>query len=284
RLPGNTSIVALQPDSPWEELEGFIDTLTLVESDFLTSPIQEATTQVLDDHVLITLPVTLLNAIRTVETDSPEVEILLEPEGAGLFLLDFFAREARAAGSNIPIPELHMVYTLNGVVERAVVEPQADTYWGALASGGPSEGLLMLSEGLFFGTILNFDLPSTIPPGATVNSAKLEFDIDLDRSYFSAFPFEIYHLEFPAGAADTVFTRYNTPLLADPAQSTYAFNQSLIQAWMSGAQVNHGLALSPLNFTSSSGLPSLLNSPPLLRWIVMRDVRLNLVYSLPPEL
>jgi len=284
RLPGNTSIVAMQPDSPWEELQGFVDTLTSVESEFLASPILAATTQVLENYVLITLPVTLLNAVRTVEADSPEVEILLQPRGTASFLLDFFAREARAAGTGVPIPELHMVYRVNGLLERAIVEPQADTYWGARVDGGPPEGLLILSEGLFFGTMLKFDLPTAIPQGATINSAKLEFDIDLDHSYFTTFSFEIYHLEFPAGQADTIFTRYNTPLLADPAQSTYAINQSLIQAWLSGAQVNHGLALSPLNFTSTSGLPSLLNSPPFLRWIVMRDVRLNLVYSLPPEL
>jgi len=123
RLPGNTSIVAMQPDSPWEELQGFVDTLTSVESEFLASPILDATTQVLENYVLITLPVTLLNAVRTVEADSPEVEILLQPVGTASFLLEFFAREARAAGTAVPIPELHMVSRVNGLVARAIVEP-----------------------------------------------------------------------------------------------------------------------------------------------------------------
>ena len=281
RLPGNTSIVALQPDSPWEELQGFVDTLTLIESEFLASPIQDATTQVLEDHVLITLPVALLNAVRTVEADSPDVDVLLQPEGTASFLLDFFAREAGTQG---PIPQLHVVYRVGDVVERTIFEPQADTYWGARINGGPPEGLMILSDGFFFGTMLDFDLPASIPQGATVNFAELEFDIDLDYSYFSTFPFEIYHLGFSAGQADTVFTLYNNaPLLADPATSTYTFRPNLIQAWISGARINQGLALSPLSFTSL-GLPSLISSPPLLKWIVMRDVRLNIVYSLPPEL
>ncbi|MCE2431721.1 MAG: hypothetical protein J4F29_02175 [Candidatus Latescibacteria bacterium] len=279
RLVENASLIALRPDSPWEELQTYVDTLSLVESEVLATPIPDAVVHVFEDRVRIDLPVSLLK--DAVEAGATSVEILLQPDGEKPFLLDIFAREANAIRADAPIPELEAVYRVGDVIERAAVQTSADTYWSARVNGGPSEDLIILSEGLFYGSVLNFDLPD-IPQGATINSAQLQLDINLDRSYFSSFPFEIYGLTIAEG--DTAFTRYNEPLLLEPTTATYTINHTLIQAWISGARLNHGLALSPLNFTSTTGLPALLNSPPLIRWLVLKDVRLNLIYSFPPEL
>ena len=275
RLVENASLIALRPDSPWEELQTYVDTLTLVETEVLATPIPGAVVQVFDDRVRIDLPVSIME--DAIDAGSETVEILLQPDGDASFLLDIYARETTSG----QIPELEAVYRVGDVTARAAVQTDADTYWSARVNGGPPEDLAILSEGLFYGSVLNFDLPN-IPPGATINSAKLQLDIDLDRSFFSSFAFEIYGLRIAEG--DTAFTRFNERLLLEPATATYTMNQTLIQAWISGARENHGLALSPLNFTSATGLPSLLNSPPLIRWLVLKDVRLNLIYSLPPEL
>ncbi len=279
RLIENASLIVLRPDSPWEELQTYVDTLSLVETEVLATPIPDAVAQVFADRVQIDLPVSLLK--DAIESSSLSIEILLQPDGEGPFLLDIFAREANIIRADAPIPELEAVYRVGDVTERVAVQTDADTYWSARTNGGPPENLIILSEGLFYGSVLNFGLPN-IPQGATINSAKLQLDIDLDRSYFSSFPFEVYGLTIAEG--DTSFTRYNERLLIEPAATTYTINHTLIQAWISGARLNHGLALSPLNFTSSTGLPALLNSPPLIRWLVLKDVRLNLIYSLPPEL
>ncbi len=279
RLVENASLIALRPDSPWEELQTYVDSISLVESEVLATPISDAVVHVFEDRVRIDLPVSLLK--DAVEAGATSVEILLQPDGEKLFLLDIFAREANAIRADAPIPELEAVYRVGDVIERAAVQTSADTYWSARVNGGPSEDLIILSEGLFYGSVLNFDLPD-IPQGATINSAQLQLDINLDHSYFSSFPFEIYGLTIAEG--DTAFTRYNEPLLLEPTTATYTINHTLIQAWISGARLNHGLALSPLNFTSTTGLPALLNSPPLIRWLVLKDVRLNLIYSFPPEL
>ena len=275
RLVENASLIALRPDSPWEELQTYVDTLTLVETEVLATPILGAVVQVFDDRVRIDLPVSIME--DAIDAGSETVEILLQPDGEASFLLDIYARETTSG----QIPEMEAVYRVGDVTARAAVQTDADTYWSARVNGGPPEELAILSEGLFYGSVLNFDLPN-IPPGATINSAKLQLDIDLDRSFFSSFAFEIYGLRIAEG--DTAFTRFNERLLIEPATATYTMNQTLIQAWISGARENHGLALSPLNFTSSTGLPALLNSPPLIRWLVLKDVRLNLIYSLPPEL
>ena len=279
RLVENASLIALRPDSPWEELQTYVDSISLVESEVLATPIPDAVVHVFEDRVRIDLPVSLLK--DAVEAGATSVEILLQPDGEKPFLLDIFAREANAIRADAPIPELEAVYRVGDVIERAAVQTSADTYWSARVNGGPSEDLIILSEGLFYGSVLNFDLPD-IPQGATINSAQLQLDINLDHSYFSSFPFEIYGLTIAEG--DTAFTRYNEPLLLEPTTATYTINHTLIQAWISGARLNHGLALSPLNFTSTTGLPALLNSPPLIRWLVLKDVRLNLIYSFPPEL
>lgn len=284
RLPEQASLAALTPDSPWDELQTFVDTLTLAETEVLATPIAGAITQVLKDRVQIALPASLLENARQSEADAPIVEILLQPDGAVDFLLDIFARESTLSGA--VIPELELVYRVGDVSDRTAVPAGADTYWNARVDGGPPEDLLILSEGLFYGSILNFDLPADIPPGATINSAKLRFEVDSDRSSFSSLRFDIYRLTFSEGARDTAFTAYNTggtSLTAEPTTATYTFNQTLIQAWTSGVRENHGLVLSPLNFTTSiSGAP--INSPPVIRWIVLKDVRLNLIYSHPPEL
>lgn len=279
RLVENASLVALRPDSPWEELQAYVDSISLVETEVLATPIPDAVAQVFEDRVRIDLPVSLLK--DAVESGTSSLEILLQPDGEASFLLDIFAREATDIRADAPIPELEAVYRVGDVTERAAVQADADTYWSARVSGGPSEDLAILSEGLFYGSVLDFDLPD-IPQGATINSAKLQLDIDLDRSYFSSFPFEIYGLKIAEG--DTAFTRFNERLLLEPATATYTINQTLIQAWISGVRANHGLALSPVSFVSLRGLPVPLNSPPLIRWIVLKDVRLNLIYSLPPEL
>ena len=279
RLVENASLIALRPDSPWEELQTYVDTISLVESEVLATPIPNAVAQVFEDRVRIDLPASLLK--DAIDTGSPSLDILLQPDGEAPFLLDIFAREATDIRADAPIPELEAVYRVGDVIERAAVQTDADTYWSARVNGGPPEDLIILSEGLFYGSVLNFDLPN-IPQGATINSAKLQLDIDLDHSYFSSFPFEVYRLTIAEG--DTSFTRYNELLLIEPITATYTINHTLIQAWISGARLNHGLALSPLNFTSTTGLPALLNSPPLIQWIVLKDVRLNLIYSFPPEL
>ena len=277
RLVENASLVALRPYSPWEELQTYVDSVSLVETEVLATPIPDAVAQVFEDRVRIDLPVSLLK--DAIEAGALSVEILLQPDGEAPFLLDIFAREATDIRADAPIPELEAVYRVGDVTERAAVQADADTYWSARVNGGPSEDLAILAEGLFYGSVLNFDLPS-IPQGATINSAKLQLDFDLDRSYFSSFPIEIYGLRIAEG--DTAFTRFNERLLIEPATATYTINQTLIQAWVSGVRENQGLALSPLNLIT--GFPVPLNSPPLIRWLVLKDVRLNLIYSLPPEL
>ena len=142
RLVENASLIALRPDSPWEELQTYVDSISLVESEVLATPIPDAVVHVFEDRVRIDLPVSLLK--DAVEAGATSVEILLQPDGEKPFLLDIFAREANAIRADAPIPELEAVYRVGDVIERAAVQTSADTYWSARVNGGPSEDLIIL--------------------------------------------------------------------------------------------------------------------------------------------
>ncbi|MDE0682853.1 MAG: FAD-dependent oxidoreductase [Candidatus Poribacteria bacterium] len=129
RLVENASLIALRPDSPWEELQTYVDTTRWVESEVLATPIPGAVTQVFVDRVRIDLPVSLLK--YAVEAGDQSVEILLQPDGEAPFLLDIFSREATDIRADAPIPELEAVYRVGDVTERAAVQTDADTYWSA---------------------------------------------------------------------------------------------------------------------------------------------------------
>jgi hypothetical protein len=216
------------------------------------------------------VPVSYFEDARAQNPLAPEIDLLLGPELTGDFLLDLVAREAAGGLIDNQPPRMEVIY--NTPDARLVTTTLADTYWGTRVDGGPPRDLLLLSKGTFYGSILKFDLPDSIPNGATFNSARLELDIDQDRSYFRSFPFEMYHVGFRPVRNDTVYTRYNTQIDVLPDAPEFIFNQALVQAWMTGAQVNRGMALRPLG------------SPLDMTWLVIKGARLKLIYSIPPEL
>lgn len=274
RLADQSEVVVLEPNEGWGEIQTFIDSLTLAERDFSASPIPGATGQVVGDTTLtVGLPVSYFDAARNVNAVAPQIEFMVAPDGLNQFLLDVVSREGQTIVAIGRRPEMIVPYRVGSVADTFRVAALADTYLGKRIDGGPRRDQIIVSKGIFFSSILDFDMPTNIPRGATVNSAQLELDLDLDHSYFTALPFELYHVEFQTTVSDTLYTLYNTQTEVNPtATAKFVFNQSLVQAWISGAQVNQGVAMravgTPIDFT----------------WLVIRDARLNVIYSMPPEL
>lgn len=274
RLFDQAQVSFLRPTDSWGELRTFVDTLSLIERPVNGTLMTGASTQVLADTTLIaTFPVTHFRSLRTGNPPVVNFEFMVSPQGSQDFLYDFVSREGQTLASLGRHPKLALTYQVGAVVDTFWVEPTADTYLAERVDGGPARDNIIVSKGTFYSSILDFEMPDNFPRGATVNSAQLELDLDLDRSYFTAFPFELYHVEFRTSAQDTVYTLYNTQNEINPnATVNFVFNQSLIQAWLSGAQVNQGMALravgSPVDFT----------------WVVIENARLKLIYSNPPEL
>lgn len=274
RLIDQAEVVVLKPEQSWHEIQSFVDSLTLTERDFPASLIPGATGGVVGDtSLVVNLPVSYLDAARVTNATAPQIEMLVAPDGINDFLLDVVSDEGQTVVALGRQPQLVIPYRVGSIVDTFRVGALADTYWGRRVDGGPKKDRLLVSKGIFYSSILNFAMPSDIPRGVTVNSAQLELDLDLDRSYFTAFPFEMYHVEFQTATQDTIYTLYNTQNEINPTATVkFVFNQSLVQAWLSGRQVNQGVAIravgSPVDFT----------------WLVIRDARLNIIYSTPPEL
>lgn len=274
RLVDQTQVVVLKPNQGWHEIQSFVDSLTLTERAFPVSLIPGATGSVVGDSTLVVnLPVSYLDAARVGNATAPQIDFMVAPDGINDFLLDVVSREGQTIVALGRQPQLVIPYRVGSNVDTFRVGAMADTYWGRRVDGGPKKDHLLVSKGTFYSSILNFAMPTDIPRGVTVNSAQLELDLDLDRSYFTAFPFEMYHVEFQTSPQDTIYTLYNTQTEVNPTATVkFVFNQSLVQAWLSGRQVNQGVAIravgSPVDFT----------------WLVVRDARLNIIYSTPPEL
>ncbi len=272
RLGENVAVSVQEPQTLWEEIATFVDSVQLVEKTVLSTPISGALARVVaDTDLVVTLPISVFNAARLQNGQEPLVNLLLKPEGNAEFLLDLIARQA-AVTTTSKHPKLVLNYRVGGVAATYTTEAIADTYWGTRINGGPSRNSLFLSRGTFFSPILKFAIPASIPKGATINQASLKIDIDLDRSFYTSIPFEIYHIEMNSAANDTIYTRYNTEQNLVTWQTTIQVRPSLAEAWITGAQVNHGMALRALA------------SPNDMTWVRLRSASLNLIYSLPPEL
>jgi hypothetical protein len=262
-----------EPQTTWEEIATFVDSVQLVEKTVLSSPISGALASVVaDTDLVVSLPVLSFEAARLKNGQEPLVNLLLEPEGNAEFLLDLIARQAAAVTTISKHPKLVLNYRVGGVAATFTTEAVADTYWGTRTNGGPSRNTLLLSRGTFFSPILKFAMPASIPKDATINQASLNIDIDLDRSFYTSIPFEIYHIEINSAANDTIYTRYNTEQNLVTGQTTIQVRPSLAEAWITGAQVNHGMALRALATQND------------MTWVRLRSASLNLIYSLPPEL
>ena len=274
RLINQAQVVALKPGQGWGEIQSFVDSLTLKERDFTGTLISGAVGAVVGDtSLVITLPVSYFESARSTNATAPRVEVLVAPDGIDDFLLDLVAREAQTIAALGRRPQIVVPYRVGTVVDTFRIGASADTYLAKRVAGGPPKDNLLMSKGTFYSSILNFDMPANIPKGITVNSAQLELDLDLDRSYFTAFPFELYHVEFQTSVQDTIYTLYNTETQINPNPTVkFVFNQSLIQAWIAGAQVNQGMALRAVGTTLD------------MTWVRIRDARLNIIYSTAPEL
>ena len=274
RLVQQSQVVILEPNDAWGEIQSFVDSLTRSERDFAAVPIPGAIGQVKGDSTLVVeLPVSYLDAARGINATAPQIEFMVAPDGLDAFLLDVVSREGQTIAAIGRRPLLVVPYRVGSVTDTFRAPAVADTYWGKRVDGGPRKDQLIVSKGIFYSSILNFEMPTNIPRGATVNSAQLELDLDLDHSYFTALPFELYHVEFRTAQLDTIYTLYNTQTEINPtATAKFVFNQSLVQAWITGAQINQGVAIRavgvPIDFT----------------WLVIKDARLNVIYSTAPEL
>ena len=259
------------PTTAWTESSVFADSLTLVEVKFSSLPIATANAVSRGDSLIVELPATVGEKAIRANPQAARLEMLLAPTGTEGFLKVLRSRETDDRSLR---PRLLLSYSVGGARYLYEIGASADTYWGRRSETLPPD--LLLASGVFYASLLRFEVPDSIPSGATVNMAQLLVDIDEAQSYYDVLPFRVDMVGVSANG-DTTFAQssasgiYVQSVAPSAPSQTFVLDRTLIQGWISGGVPNHGLALRPQY------------SDPEVDWVVFQNPRLRVVYSLPPS-
>ncbi len=275
-LLGALDLAVSRPGLAWGETSVFSDTLSLEEIEMPATALSDALTSVVGDSVVVVdLPVSLVQDALTGGVASDSVDVLVHPtEGSEDFLVSFISKDAILLVTPKDRPRFELIYSFAGDSLRYESGAGVDTYWGARDGDGPDPGTLLLASGVRYDPILRFDLPDSIPAGATVNSARLEVDVDLDRSFLSVLPFSVGRVEVLAATGDTAYSNYDNPdevqqFVSGASEPSFLIYPPLIQSWLSKTVPNRGLAIRAQDVQA-------------MGWVVLLNPRLKLIYSVPP--
>ena len=269
---GSESLQVLRPEQGWNEADEFVDTLRHTAVDFASSVIDGATAASLGDSLIqIDLPAGYVSSAVRENPDSTTVDVLLQPAGGARFFASLVSRHDALPENVNKLPKLVLTYSFDGTTYTHVADVSEDTYWAA--RDGPDPGMLVLATTVRLSPVFRFDLPDSIPTGATVASSELRLNYDRSRSMFGEFTFSVERINVNSATGDTTFSEVNTWRF-DEQVSTYVLDQTLVQGWISGTTRNLGLAL-------STPVTDIQNWD--VNWVVFHNPMLRLIYSTPPD-
>ena len=269
---GSEDLQVLRPEQAWNEADEFVDTLRHTAVDFASSVIEGATATSLGDSLIqIDLPAGYVSSAVRENPDSTTVDVLLQPAGGARFFASLVSRHNALPENVNKLPKLVLTYSFGGTTYTHVADVSEDTYWAA--RDGPDPGMLVLATTVRLSPVFRFDLPDSIPMGATVTSSELRLNHDRSRSMFGEFTFSIERININAATGDTTFSQINTWLF-DEQVASYVLDQTLVQGWISGTTRNLGLAL-------STPITDIQNWD--VNWVVFHNPMLRLIYSTPPD-
>ncbi len=267
---GGGRLAVSRPEGAWDESSVFVDSLTFEETQLDASPIagipEAFEVSHTDSSVVIDLKSPAMEGAIVTDSLMAQIDLMLHPTGTE----EFLAVWASSEGTLSERPRLELTYSFRGDSLRSYrSDAVEDTYWGAREGGGPPSDLLIMASGIRYSSLLRFNLPKNIPPGATVNSVRFEADVDLERSFLIFFRFQVSRLQTQSGVQDTLM--FNTwAFEAEAGQQSFVLNRALVQGWVSGEISNDGMLLSPVDNDQ-------------IFWVVFEDPRLTVTYSLPPD-
>ncbi len=276
---GEGGISLLSASTVWSEATSFVDTSgnevafeVAIESPHLP--------EVREDSVLtLTIPPAMVQ--DALAGNRPDIVFGLAPVEGPLedylivaasreFFIDRNEDGAPDAEALAKRPFLRLTTTSG---ERVALPLSEDTYYG-LREEAVKEGALILQTGVARSVHLRFDLPA-IPADATVNFAQVSADVDLDASLSDDLTVNIRRVDVDRTGQDTTFVRVQDAFSSFVATGTstailFRVDHFLVQAWVSGLVENQGIALFPF-FEGR------------YEWLEIRNPKLRLIYTLPPE-
>ena len=261
-----------RPEQAWSELDAFADTLNHTAVQFASSVIDGATAQSLGDSLIqIDLPPEYLISNMREDPQGGSVELLLQPAAGSRFFTSLVSRDDNLPENVNRMPELRLTYSMGGNTFTHVANVSADTYWAA--RDGPEPGMLVLATIVRLSPVFRFDLPDSIPRGATITSSELWLNYDRSQSMFGKLTFSVERININSATSDTTFSLVNSWRF-DEQKASYAIDQTVVQGWLSGTTRNLGLALStPITDRENWDV----------NWVVFHNPMLKLIYSTPPD-
>ena len=269
---GTEALEVRRPDPGWNELDEFVDTLRHTASELGSTAIEGAVAASVGDSLIqIDLPPAHLWSVVRENPDAKAVDVLLAPAAGASFVTSFVSRDDALPENVNKLPEMRLTFSIGANTRTHVAAASEDTYWAA--RDGPEPGMLVLSTIVRLSPVFRFDLPDSIPAGATVTSSELRLNYDRSQSMFGDFVFSVERINVNPASGDTTFSLVNTWRFQETTTS-YAVDQSLVQGWLSGTTRNMGMALST-PITDSRNWD--------VNWVVFHNPMLKLIYSTPPD-
>lgn len=269
---GSEVLELRRPDQAWNELDEFVDTLRHTALDLASTAIEGATAASVGDSLIqIDLPPAYLWSVARENPDAKAFDVMLQPAADARFFTSLVSRDDVLADNVNRLPEMRLTFSIDGDTRTHVAVASQDTYWAA--RDGPEPGMLVLATIVRLSPVFRFDLPDSIPKGATVTASELRLNYDRSQSMFGDFVFSVERINVDPASGDTTFSLVNTWQFDEQAAS-YAVDQSLVQGWLSGTTRNRGLALST-PVTDSRNWD--------VNWVVFHNPMLKLIYSTPPD-
>lgn len=269
---GSEVLEIRRPDPAWSELGEFVDTLRHTAADLASTAIEGATAASVGDSLIqIDLPPAYLWSVVQENPDAEAVDVLLQPAAGASFFTSLVSRDDALPENVTRLPEMRLTFSIDGNTYTHVAVVSEDTYWAA--RDGPEPGMLVLSTIVRLSPVFRFDLPDSIPRGATVTSSELRLNFDRSKSMFGDFVFSVERINVNQASGDTTFSLVNTWRF-DEQTVSYAVDQSMVQGWLSGTTHNMGMALST-PITDSRNWD--------INWVVFHSPMLKLIYSTPPD-
>jgi hypothetical protein len=289
-----------RPQATWDEFTIFADTLNFLEVDFPYSPTPLVLAEGIGDSLVrIDYPLDLLSTAVRNDASDARIDLLLAPLSSDDFLTGFYTKDDTISTVTIGRnPTYVLTYTVRDTVRIHEQEVFQDIYWAARDGEGPSPESILLSTALRYTPVWRFDLPASIPAGASVAAAQLLLDVDEEKSLFEPFAFGINRIDSDDDGQErfNIFQTFRLtprtvstgvlydvdelvsrdgatawiPGLVQGETPALILDISLPQGWLSGEVANNGI-----------GLRSRDDSR--LNWIVFKNPRLKLIYSTPPD-
>lgn len=269
---GVEDLQVYHPEDAWDELDAFADTLNHTAVTFASSLIDGAVVSSPGDSLIqIDLPPEYVTSRLLENPEAASVDLLLQPAAGSRFFTSLVSRDDALPENADRLPELRVTYSTGGNTYAYVAGVSEDTYWPA--RDGPEPGMLVLSTVVRLSPVFRFDLPDSIPRGATVTSSELRLNYDRSQSMFETFTFSVERINVDTATGDTTFSVVNSWQF-DAQKASYAMDQTLVQGWLSGTTRNLGLALStPITDRRNWNV----------NWVVFHNPMLKVIYSTPPD-